>query len=177
MIERHPIWIVVIFLFVISLCSFFLTVNPKIQVPQKTKASVKGVTTQNKKVTIKTPTSTPTNTPTPIPTDVPSSTTITYSYLGFSPKTVTIKKGDSVTFKNTSSLDMWVASNYFPTSKLYPGTDAAKCDITPTPVMFDACVGASTGDSWSFTFNSVGHWPFHNHLKPADGGTITVTSE
>jgi plastocyanin len=173
MLERHPLSAIFVFLLLITGC--FVLLSPKNGLESKKIAtSIKGISTQ--KIPPKA-TSTPAPTLTPTPTTVTNVTTITYTDTGFSPQTVSIKKGDKVVFKNTASLDMWVASNYFPTSRLYPGTDNAQCDISPTPVMFDACTGVLTGESWSFTFDKVGKWSFHNHLKPSHGGTITVTAE
>src|SRR5437660_1005968 len=93
----------------------------------------------------------PSLTPTLTPTPSSSETAITYSDTGFSPKIVTIKKGDTLTFNNGSETDMWVASNYFPTSTLYPGTADAKCKNDPIPAgMFEECTGVSNGSHWSF---------------------------
>ncbi len=123
------------------------------------------------------PTNTPASTSTPIqPTDQTSSETIvTYTDDGFLPKTITVKKGDAVYFKNNSSQNMWVASNYFPTSKLYPLTDDSKCDSVTAGIMFDECKGVNNGSIWKFVFNYIGRWPYHNHLYPSHGGTIIVT--
>jgi len=78
----------------------------------------------------------------------------------FSPDVVTIKKGQTVTFVNVSDDDKWPASDYHPTHLLYPGFDALR-SIPP-------------GQSYSFTFEKVGRWTYHNHLFPAMKGTVVV---
>ena len=97
--------------------------------------------------------------------------TVTYTNSGFSPRTVSIQKGQTVVFANNSSGAMWVASSPHPTHTDYP--EKFKTDCAGS--LFDECAGAPAGSSWSFTFNSVGSWGFHNHLKASDTGTITVT--
>lgn len=101
------------------------------------------------------------------------STTVTLTANGFSPATVTIKEGGTVTFVNQGGGPMWVASDPHPTHEGYDGTTRSQhCAVGysgPTP--FDQC---TTGDSYSFTFNSVGTWGYHNHMQHSDIGTITV---
>src|SRR6185437_255902 len=90
-----------------------------------------------------------------------SSNTVSYTEDGFVPSTVTIKKGETVTWTNKDSDDLWVASNPHPTHTDYPG--------------FDELQGISTGKTYSFTFTKVGHWGYHNHLNPSQTGTVVVT--
>ena len=92
--------------------------------------------------------------------DMSATTTITYTDSGFSPSTVTIDQGDAVVFENKSSKSFWPASGEHPTHLLYPEFDAKKA--------------IAVGSSYSFTFEKVGSWPFHNHMKSGDMGTITV---
>ncbi len=93
---------------------------------------------------------------------------VTYSDAGYSPSTLEIKAGDTVTFKNQSSRSMWTASAMHPTHLLYPTTGGC---IGST---FDACKGVQAGDSWSFQFDIKGTWKYHNHLNPSNFGTIIV---
>lgn len=93
---------------------------------------------------------------------------ITYTDSGFSPSTLTVKKGDTVIFKNTASDDMRVASNPHPRHNGYPTTGGC---VSST---FDSCSDIKPDTSWSFTFDIVGTWGFHNHLNPSEGGTIVV---
>ena len=93
---------------------------------------------------------------------------VTYIDSGYSPTTLKIKKGETVTFKNQSSNSMWTASAAHPTHKIYPTVGGCIGSI------FDACSGIQPGGSWSFKFDISGAWKYHNHLNPSDTGTITV---
>ncbi len=93
---------------------------------------------------------------------------VTYTDSGFSPASLTVKKGGTVTFKNTASDAMWVASNPHPIHNGYPTTGGC---VSST---FDSCSNIAPGQSWSFKFDLAGSWGFHNHLNPSEGGTIVV---
>ena len=93
---------------------------------------------------------------------------------GFSPNSLTINKGDSVKFINKDSGKHWPASDIHPTHTVYPGSDIKKCFSGDSSGIFDACKGLSEGESFTFTFNEIDEWNFHNHLKPTNTGTITV---
>jgi len=80
---------------------------------------------------------------------------------GFSPVEITVKKGTVVTFKNDSTSPIWPASNPHPAHTDYPEFDANKS------------IGA--GESFSFTFDRVGDWGFHNHLSSGSTGVVHVT--
>lgn len=86
--------------------------------------------------------------------------TITYTDNGFSPQTITVKVGTPVTFVNQSSTGMWVASNPHPVHTDLPG--------------FDEKQSVDSGGSYTYTFEKVGSWGFHNHRNPSDGGTVIV---
>lgn len=94
--------------------------------------------------------------------------TITYTDTGYSPATVRIKVGETVTFKNQSSQTMWTASAVHPTHRAYPTTGGCLGST------FDACKGVQPGDSWSFKFDIAGAWKYHNHLNPSATGTVVV---
>lgn len=94
--------------------------------------------------------------------------TVTYSDQGFTPNTLTIKKGDTVTFLNQSASVVRPASDKHPTHTEYPTTGGC---VGST---FDACKGLQPGESWSFQFDEVGQWGYHNHLNPSQKGTIVV---
>lgn len=98
---------------------------------------------------------------------------IEMSSSGFSPSSITIKKGDTVTFKTVDSGSYWPASAVHPTHTVYPGSGIDKCGTGAQ--IFDACGGIGEGQSWSFTFNEVGSWNYHNHLNPSNFGKIIVT--
>ena len=87
---------------------------------------------------------------------------------GFSPSTLTINSGDTVTFTNKDTAEHWPASAVHPTHVAYP--ESGGCIGSK----FDACKNLAAGESWSFTFNQVGTWKYHDHLNPGTTGTIVV---
>ncbi len=93
---------------------------------------------------------------------------ITATDAGFSPSTLTVKRGTTVTFKNNSSMNVWPAANPHPIHTSYP--EGGGC----VGSAFDACRGLAPGESWSFTFNDVGTWGYHDHLHSRDKGTVIV---
>jgi len=100
---------------------------------------------------------------------VPSAMTITYGANGFSPSSVTIKKGGTVTWVNETGGTMWVASAMHPTHMVYDGTTReAHCPGTTT---FDQC---ASGNRYSFTFDKVGTWNYHDHVNAGKFGSVTV---
>lgn len=102
---------------------------------------------------------------------LPMSATINYSASGFSPATVTIAKGGTVTFTDTDGSPMWIGSDEHPTHTEYDGTTRqAHCAAGATP-SFDEC---KTGTSYSFTFTKVGSFDYHNHVNASKGGTVVV---
>jgi len=103
-----------------------------------------------------------------------TNTTIAYTSNGYSPKTVTISVGDTVTFVNESGRDTWPASDIHPTHTLYPDSAKSKCGTAEEDSIFDSCGGVAPGDSWSFTFTEAGAWGFHDHLRANHKGTVTV---
>ena len=94
---------------------------------------------------------------------------VTYNENGYSPSSIQIKKGETVTFKNNSDQGMWTASSIHPTHTVYPTTGGC---IGST---FDSCKSVLKDDEWSFTFDEVGVWKYHNHLKATDFGEIVVS--
>jgi plastocyanin len=92
--------------------------------------------------------------------ETPGTVTVTLTKDGFVPDEISLKKGDSITFKNTTGNLYWPASNLHPSHLLYPEFDPQQ-PISPT-------------DTWTFTFLTPGEWKFHDHLSPYFTGTITV---
>ena len=86
--------------------------------------------------------------------------TVTYTNEGFSPAVLTVKEGTVVTFINGSNSPMWVASGAHPTHLLYPE--------------FDAKTSAPKGGSYSFTFDKIGEYPYHNHMLLGKYGKVIV---
>jgi plastocyanin len=97
--------------------------------------------------------------------------TVTYSNSGFSPATLTVKAGDTVTFVNQSSNRMWVASDPHPAHSGYSGTTRTQHCPDTAGTAFDQC---SAGNSYTFTFAKTGSWGYHNHAVDEDAGTIIV---
>ena|SRR3989338_399166 len=103
-----------------------------------------------------------------------SSLMVTYTDGGYSPNELKINKGETVTFTNESSQPMWTASAIHPNHMAYPRTDIKDCENSMMGMMFDACDGTSLGSSWTFQFNELGSWGYHNHLRPSHWGKIIV---
>ena len=90
---------------------------------------------------------------------------VTMKDLKYSITETTIEQGDIVEFKNESKdEDYWPASNIHPSHGIYPE--------------FDPRVPIKPGESWSFKFDRVGSWRFHDHLHPKEikGVMEVVTS-
>lgn len=99
---------------------------------------------------------------------------VVYTENGYEPAVLKVKKGAVVFFKNESIEPMWTASDLHPSHKVYPGSDIKKCSTSEKDKIFDACDGVMPGDSWSFLFNEIGQWHYHNHLNPRHTGTVIV---
>lgn len=111
---------------------------------------------------------------TAVTTTLAGTKTIEISSAGFSPKTLTIKAGDKVTFVNKDSAAHWPASTAHPTHTVYPGSDISKCGTAAASSIFDACKGLAQNEEWSFTFTQKGSWNYHDHLNSALWGTVVV---
>lgn len=109
----------------------------------------------------------------------PAEITVTYSDQGFSPSSVTIAAGQTVTYVNQSSANMWVASAPHPAHTAYDGTSRDEHCVAGAPessATFDQCVGSVPGTSWSFTFTKPGTWRYHDHLNTSRFGSVVVTA-
>jgi plastocyanin len=82
---------------------------------------------------------------------------------GFSPTLLEVKLGDTVTFTNKSTQEFWPASDVHPSHEVYSE--------------FDPLMPIAQNDSWSFTFNELGIWGFHDHIRSVFEGLITVSEE
>ncbi len=105
-----------------------------------------------------------------------ANTTVIYNDQGFSPSSVTVPLGATVTFVNQSSRSMWVASAMHPTHILYSGTSLEQHCPDTNNAAFDQCAAVAQGSAFSFTFNKEGAWKYHNHTSGGDRGTVTVTA-
>lgn len=92
----------------------------------------------------------------------PPKAIVIYDANGFSPNTITIKKGDTVIFQNKTGKPASVASGAHPTHLLYPEFDQYKTDQRGK-------------DEFRFTFEKVGTWKYHDHLNANMTGTVIVT--
>ncbi len=79
---------------------------------------------------------------------------------GFVPAELTIKKGTRVVWVNKTVTYIWPASDLHPLHTEYPE--------------FDPQEPFETGEAWAFTFERVGTWKYHDHLRPNRRGTIKV---
>ena len=85
--------------------------------------------------------------------------TITYTASGFSPETVTVKSGDTIVIKNESTNNLQFDSDPHPIH-------------TDNPELNVELVGP--GKDMAFTVSEIGTFGYHNHLNPAQAGTIVV---
>ncbi len=84
---------------------------------------------------------------------------ITYSDSGYSPSTITVKSGDTVELKNTSSQSVQFDSDPHPIH-----TDDPELNVGEL----------SPGQTTTFKVITKGTHGYHNHLNPAQTGTIVV---
>lgn len=87
--------------------------------------------------------------------------TVDYTDNGFVPNSINIKIGTSVTWTNKTSSPMWVASNPHPVHTDLPG--------------FDQLSSVGKNGTYTYTFEKVGNWGYHNHMLPSDTGLVKVT--
>lgn len=98
----------------------------------------------------------------PAVSESPAATTATISIsdTGFSPATVRVKVGTTVTFVNNGQAAHQPVSNPHPVHTDLPGFAARK--------------GLVTGEEYLFVFTKVGTWGFHDHLNTALRGSVVV---
>jgi len=112
-------------------------------------------------------------TPQSVPT-TPSGNVIEITSSGFSPETITIGVGETVTWINKKSGISRPATDIHPTHFIYPGSDIKKCGTVEAESIFDACRILAQEETYEFTFNEEGSWRYHDHLNPRTRGTIIV---
>ena len=104
---------------------------------------------------------------------------------GFTPSTLTISKGDTVTWINKDTEGHWPASAMHPTHTKYAGgsydepgsyqgSQACISEGNPKTGAFDPCKALQPEETWSFTFNELGSWGYHDHLDVGLFGKIIV---
>lgn len=88
--------------------------------------------------------------------------TVTYTAgKGFNPERIAVKKGTIVNFKNLGTKELWPASDFYPSDAIYPEFNSKK--------------GILKDSTYSFKFEKVGSWGYHNDIYPIDKGVIVVT--
>ena len=92
-----------------------------------------------------------------------STTTVTMTADGFSPREVALDTSSTVIFLNQDSVARWPASNAHPRHDIYPEFDPGQA-IAP-------------GDFWVFKATKPGTWHYHDHLNPHRQGILVVTAE
>jgi plastocyanin len=102
---------------------------------------------------------------TPTASAAPKSQTVTVTFANgtAAPNVLNIRVGDTVKFINNDSASRWPASGVHPTHQICPG--------------FDSLRGLNAGETYSFAFREVKTCPWHDHLRPAINGQISVTKE
>jgi plastocyanin len=98
---------------------------------------------------------------------------VSYTQLGFEPREVNIKKGDTIRFTNNSGEDLWVAATG-ESGRVYPYSDRADgCGSSD----FDSCKPFGPQDFWEFTFAESGIWSFVNRADGTKSGEVMVRVE
>ena len=86
--------------------------------------------------------------------------TVRYTNTGYEPSILSVPVGTMVQFVNESDSDMWVASNEHPGHSILP--------------TFDQFKSSPNGTTYTYVFDKIGSWPYHDHLKPAVVGIVKV---
>lgn len=84
---------------------------------------------------------------------------VTLSSAGFSPKTITVKAGDTVVWKNDLGKSATVDSAPHPVHTSYPPLNLG---------------GFSDGETLELTFTEAGTYSYHNHLNASQTGSVIV---
>lgn len=99
--------------------------------------------------------------------------TVLYTNKGFGPNMITVKIGSTVEWISVSDKLMWVASDPHPSHTNLPGFDQQGVGSSDTTQGLLLSVYAHTGQTeYRYTFLKAGNWSYHNHLNPADRGTV-----
>ncbi len=91
---------------------------------------------------------------------IPDKAEVILTDKGFVPDEVFIKVNGTVTFSTNRDKPLWPASNSHPNHGIYPEFDPKR------PIGLQ--------ERWTFQFNRVGEWKYHDHLRSYFSGTIRV---
>ena len=89
---------------------------------------------------------------------------ITYTNSGYGPQSLTVKTGETITWKNDSSSTIQIGSANHPTHTI-------NRDITGNNFVIEL----APGESAQVQLTRTGEWGYHDHLRPSMTGTITVS--
>lgn len=147
--------VVIVILIVVGGIYFFTrpssNVEPTSQIPSGNNQPAQKTTTPSSPVIPAPVVTTPI--PKPVPASIPSTASIIISNFAFSPSSITVKKGTTITWTNQDPMPHTVTGdNGGPSSQ----------DI-------------SQGGRYSYTFNSVGTFVYHCAIHPSMHGAVTVT--
>jgi plastocyanin len=96
-------------------------------------------------------------------TPKPRMHTVTYTATGVSPKSLSIQAGDAVQFRNSSTTEVWPASDPHPSHSNCAGFDAGRA--------------LRMGEEYTLTFPVAKTCTYHSHVDPLNSavqGTIIV---
>ena len=95
--------------------------------------------------------------------EITAGSKVTYSDSGFSPGSITVKSGASITWVNDSSSTVQVGSANHPTHTINQQLTGDEFVIELAP-----------GESKTVQLEKTGNWGYHDHLKPSITGSIAV---
>lgn len=96
----------------------------------------------------------------PEPQREPVQVSVVLGEKGFDPQEVTLQKGATITFSTTRNKPFWPASNLHPSHTIYSE--------------FDPMRPLQPSETWQFTFDRVGDWAYHDHLRSYYVGIVHV---
>ncbi len=101
---------------------------------------------------------------------------VVYTNKGFEPVFITVQVGTTVEWVNESDKLMWVASDDHPSHTDLPGFDqkGSEGNVSPPQSLVPIAYAHGGVEIYRYTFLEKGTWEYHNHLVPADRGTVVV---
>ncbi len=97
---------------------------------------------------------------TEFPTILSGTATVVLTAEGYEPREITIRKNTTVTFRSENKSQHWPASDLHPAHEIYPEFDPGR------PLESD--------EMWQFTFDKVGTWGLHDHIRSYYTGVVHV---